>query len=236
MKKIIYAFLLLPLLFASCATMRTYVDGVEEYEKQEITVKGNRLILNDANTVSWGDRSLKLPETIQVSTGVQITALSYVKSWEKVAGVFSQSDEEKFPTEIYITDTRKDFLVEKEKVHVVLSTGIPKVEFELCDEDVVCSLPATEEFPDFKIIQTWDYQKGEKVSRLWHADKSSGYIVSIGGENYALIDILGVKPSLYLNKSFSGKYSESEQQFADSVVMALYYILDKMNGTLSADS
>ena len=44
--------LLTAVLLASCATTRAYVEGIDDYEKQEIGTKGNRFFLNDANTVS----------------------------------------------------------------------------------------------------------------------------------------------------------------------------------------
>jgi len=227
--------LLTAVLLASCATTRAYVEGIDDYEKQEIGTKGNRFFLNDANTISWGERTLKMPETTQVSTGVGLIAFGYVKSWEKSEGEFSVGGKPMFPTEIYITDTRKSFLIEKEKVRVVLSTGSPKTEFEVCDDEVVCTVQRSEGTPLMEVRKTWEYQKGEKVSKLWRAGGSSGFIAGVDGENYALIDVMCGKPTLYLNKSFAKELSDTEKQFADSVLMALYYILDKMNGTLSFD-
>ena len=92
--------LLTAVLLASCATTRAYVEGIDDYEKQEIGTKGNRFFLNDANTVSWGERTLKMPETTQVSTGVGLIAFSYVKSWEKSEGEFSVGGKPMFPTEM----------------------------------------------------------------------------------------------------------------------------------------
>lgn len=117
--------LLTAVLLASCATTRAYVEGIDDYEKQEIGTKGNRFFLNDANTVSWGERTLKMPETTQVSTGVGLIAFGYVKSWEKSEGEFSVGGKPMFPTEIYITDTRKSFLIEKER-HSILRRLEPR--------------------------------------------------------------------------------------------------------------